>query len=94
MYINTQQISKCKLCDDRDESINHIISVSSKLAQKEYKARHDWIGKVIYLELCKKLKLGYTTESHIHNPKSVLEKETQKILRYEQITESRPEDQT
>ena len=37
----TQQNSKCLLCSDRDETINHTISECSKLAQKEYKARHD-----------------------------------------------------
>ena len=30
----TQQNSKCRLCSDRDETINHIISECSKLAQK------------------------------------------------------------
>ena len=44
----TQQNSKCRLCGDRDETINHIISECSKWAQKEYKARHDWVGKVIH----------------------------------------------
>ena len=43
----TQQNSKCRQCGDRDETINHIISECSKLAQ-EYKERHDWIGKVIH----------------------------------------------
>ena len=37
----TQQNSKCRLYGDRDETINHIISECSKLAQKEYKTRHD-----------------------------------------------------
>ena len=37
----TQQNSKCRQCSDRDETINHIISECSKLAQKEYKARHE-----------------------------------------------------
>ena len=32
----TQQNSKCRLCGYRDETINHIISECSKLAQKEY----------------------------------------------------------
>ena len=49
----TQQNSKCKLCGDRDETINHIISECSKLAQKEYKARHDWVGKMIHWEMWK-----------------------------------------
>ena len=42
----TQQNSKCRLCGDRDETINHIISECSKLAQKEYKTRYDWVDKV------------------------------------------------
>ena len=48
----TQQNSKCRLCVDWVERINHIISECSKLAQKEYKARHDWVGKVIIWEMC------------------------------------------
>ena len=44
----TQQNNKCRLCGDRDKTINHIISECSKLAQKEYKARHDWVSKVIH----------------------------------------------
>ena len=44
----TQQNSKCRLCSDRDETINHIISEYSQLAQKEYKARHDWVGEVVH----------------------------------------------
>ena len=43
----TQQNSKCKLCGDRDKTINYI-SESSKLAQKEYKTRHDWVAQVIH----------------------------------------------
>ena len=42
----TQQNSKCRLCHDRDETINHIISECSKSAQKEYKTRHDWIWEM------------------------------------------------
>ena len=47
----TQQSSKCRLCGDRDENIYHIISECSKLAQKEYKTRHDWVGKVILWDM-------------------------------------------
>ncbi len=42
----TQQNSKCWLCGDRDETINHIISEYIKLAQKEYKTRHNWVGNM------------------------------------------------
>ena len=57
----TQQNSKCRLCGNRDETINHIISECSKLAQKEYKARHDWVSKVIHWEIARNLNLTMQT---------------------------------
>ena len=42
---HTQRNSKCWLCGDRDETDNHIIRESSKLAQTEYKSGHDWVGR-------------------------------------------------
>ena len=36
-HIKMQLNSKCRLCGNRDETINHIISKCRKLAQKEYK---------------------------------------------------------
>ena len=56
----SQQNSKCRPCSDRDETINHITSESSKLAQKEYKTRHDWVGNVIHWEMCKKFKFEHS----------------------------------
>ena len=76
----TQQNSKCRLCGDRDETINHIISGCSKLAQKEFNTRHDWVGKVIHRELCKKFKFNHTNKWYIHNPAAVLENDTHKLL--------------
>ena len=58
----TQQNSKCRLCGDREETTNHIISECSKLAQKEYKARHDWVEKVIHWEMCKKFQFDHTNK--------------------------------
>ena len=58
----TQQSSKCSLCGDREETINHIISECNKLAQREYKARHDWVGKVIHWEMCKKFEFDHTNQ--------------------------------
>ena len=53
-----QQNSRCRLCGDGDETITHIVSKRSKLAQREYNSRHDWVGKVIHKESCKKFKFG------------------------------------
>ena len=33
-----------------------------KMVQKEYKNRHEWVGKVIHLELCKRLNFDYATK--------------------------------
>ena len=76
----TQQNSKCRLCSDRYETINHIISECSILAQKEFKARHDWVGKVIHWEMCKKFKFDHANKWYMHNPASVLENDMQKLL--------------
>ena len=73
---------------DRDETINPMISERNKLAQKEYKTRHNWVGKVIHWELCKKFKLDHTNKWYMHNPASVLENEMPKsygILTYKQL---------
>ena len=76
----TQQNSKCRLCGDRDETINHIISECSKLAQKEYKARHDSVGKVIHWEMYKKFRFDHANKWYMHNPALVLENDTNKLL--------------
>ena len=76
----TQQNSKCRLCGDRDETINHIISECRKFAQKEYKTRHDCVSKVIHWEMYKKFKFDHTNKWHMHNPAPVLENNTYKLL--------------
>ena len=75
-----QQNSKCRLCGDRDETINHIINECSKLAQKEYKTRHDWVGKVFHWEMCKKFKFDHMNKWYMYNPAPVLENGTHKLL--------------
>ena len=65
----TQENSKCTLCSDRDKI--------SKLAEKEYKTRHDWVGKVIHWEICKKF--DNMNKCYIHNPASVLENDIHKL---------------
>ena len=76
----SQQNTKCRLCGDRDEAINYIINECSKVAQKEYKTRHDWVGKVIHWELCKNVKFDYTKKWYMHNSESVQKKEMHKVF--------------
>ena len=48
-----------------------------ELEQKEYMTRHDWVGKVIYWELCKILISDHTNKWYMHNVESFLEKDAQ-----------------
>ena len=54
-----------------DETISHIISECSKLTQKEYEARHDWVIPEINWELCKKFKFYHTKKWDMYNLESV-----------------------
>ena len=46
--INNMQNSKCKPCDERNEIDDHITSECTKLKQKIYWSRNDWIGKMTH----------------------------------------------
>ena len=54
---DTLQNSKCNLCGDTDEIVNHIITECSV-----YNIKHDFARKVIHWELFKRLKFDYTTK--------------------------------
>ena len=47
-----------------------------KIAQLEYKSWNDWVGKGIYWELFKKLKIDRTTTYSVSKSESFQEKET------------------
>ena len=42
------------MCGERDESITNFITECKKIAQKEYKKRHDNIARIVILELFQK----------------------------------------
>ena len=52
----SQGDSLCRVCRKVDESIDHIVSGCSKLAQKEYKRRHDNLRKIVHRKLAKLIK--------------------------------------
>ena len=77
---NMPQNSKCRLFGDRTEMVYYIISKCNKLAQKEYKSKHDWLVKVIHWELCKRLKFDHMDYNNIYLNQYLWENETCKIL--------------
>ena len=70
----------CRVCRKVDESIDHIFSGCSKLAQKEYKRRHDNLGKIVHWELGGKCNFEAEDKWYEHELESVLENEDYKIL--------------
>ena len=47
------------MCGKCGESVQHIVSGCEKLAQKEYKRRHDNVAKKTHWDLCKKHEIEY-----------------------------------
>ena len=76
----SQRDSLCRVCRKVDESIDHIVSGCSKLAQKEYKRRHDNLGKIVHWKLARKCNSEAGDKWYEHEPESVLENEDCKIL--------------
>ena len=76
----TSESPLCRLCGVKGESISHLVSECSKLAQKQYKARHDSVAQIIHWELCGMYGFEREKKWYEHEPQSVLENEEAKIL--------------
>ena len=75
----TQQNNKRRLCGERDEIINLIVSECSKLAQ-EYKTRHNKMGNVIHWD-CAKGWILTVFPNGIYTNQNLPKKMKHKILR-------------
>ena len=47
----SQTDSLCRMCRQKDETVNHLLSECQKLAQKEYKERHDGVARALHWDL-------------------------------------------
>ena len=69
------------MCGKAEESVNHVLSECSKLAQKEYKKRHDQFGTKIHWEICRKYGIKVKEKWYEHKPEEVvMENDKCKIL--------------
>ena len=64
--------SLSRVCRKVDESIYHIVSGCSKLAQKEYKRRHDNLGKMVHLKLAGKCNFEAGNKWYEHEPERLI----------------------
>ena len=67
------------MCRKVDESIDHIVNCCSKRTQKEYKRKHDNLGKIVHWKLARKCNFEAGEKWYEHEPESVLENEDYKI---------------
>ena len=79
--IDKSQIdAKCRMCRDKNETVSHIVSDCSKLAQKEYKKRHDNVARAIHWDLSGKCGFHRNDKWYNYVPESALENENYKLL--------------
>ena len=67
---------------ERNETISNIKSECGKLARKEYKQRHDSVGRHVHRQFYEKLGFSRAKLWYEHEPESVAENENFKILWY------------
>ena len=76
----SQESYLCRVCRKVDESIDHIVSGCSKLAQNVHKRRHDNLGKKVHWKHAMECNFEAGYKWYELEPESVLENEYFKIL--------------
>ena len=71
---------KCRMCGERGETVQHIVCECKKLAQREYKRRHDNIAKFIHWKICEKYGLDRSEKWYEHCPEGAVEDEEVKLI--------------
>ena len=75
-----QTNSECRMCGNQQETVMHILSECSKLAQNEFKKRHDKVATILHWALCKQHQLEHSENWYDHRAPSVHENDQVKIL--------------
>ena len=70
----------CRLCGKRGETVHHIVSECKKLAEKEFKRRHDNVVRKVHWDLCKKNVLEHKDRWYDNEREGVVENENVKLL--------------
>ena len=68
----TAESPLCRMCGEKGESVGHLISGYIKLAQREYKRRHDKVARIVHW-ICGKYGLEQATHWYDHAAKRVVE---------------------
>ena len=76
----TSNDSKCRLCKEKEETVDHLVSACSKIAQTDYKDRRNKVASMLHWNLCKKYHLPAADKWWEHKIEKVLQNNEAKIL--------------
>ena len=62
---------RCRLCDDKVETIDHLAAGCPILAPKEYKDRHDKLGQYLHWRICQHYNASHAEHWYEHHPEQV-----------------------
>jgi hypothetical protein len=78
--LHTETDSKCRLCQQHDETIDHIISACPLLAKEQYVKRHDKVSAQIHFNICKETEVQLDKKHwYEHVPNSVVTNQGGKV---------------
>ena len=71
---------KCRLCNSRDETVAHLLTGCSKIANTQYLRRHNEVAKLLHWNLCKHFGVNASKKYWMHQPNGVSETQEVKLL--------------
>jgi hypothetical protein len=78
--LHTETDSKCRLCQQFDETIDHIIPACPIVAKEQYVKRHDRVSAQIHFNICKEIGVQLDKKHwYEHVPKSVVTNQGGKV---------------
>ena len=75
-----QKDSLCRMCRQKDGTVNHLLGDCPKLAQKEYRRRHDGVAKALQWDSCGQYEFERNDKWYEHSPENVEDNEKCKLL--------------
>ena len=76
----TSENPLCRMCGVRGETVQDKICECKKLAQREYKRRHDTVAKLVHWKLCEKHNLERKEKWYEHCPEEAVEDDGVKLI--------------
>ena len=76
----TNESPTCRLYGKKGESVKHLATGCEKLAQREFKRKHNNVATKVRWDLCKKSRLEHAEKWYEHIPEEAVENEEVKVL--------------